>query len=296
MYDEAAEAAGYNIARLGVLRHCFYDNFVIFCRSGLQDARMTCIFNRQKRKQIRGDGPVAKKTETDGKRKKRLWIILLPVLGVFAALFVAAFWIAALLFGGEPQLPVEPLRPEDFKLISKLTARFSNEFLNGKPEESELVLTPGEIASLIRVSDNGALLRMFGGGSGGKTKNYDARFENGRFEILSPVRTGLTWLRGGVIMVDMSVRPEKDGDELTLDISRIKAGSIALPGFLVDRMRRQSLEEARNLEEYRLFDRCVKSLRIDEENNLRIVYRPAELLKLMPPKVQQFQQMMRRGR
>ena len=138
---------------------------------------------------------------------------------------------------------------------------------------------------------------MFGGGSGGgKTKNYDARFENGRFEILSPVRTGLTWLRGGVIMVDMSVRPEKDGDELTLDISRIKAGSIALPGFLVDRMRRQSLEEARNLEEYRLFDRCVKSLRIDEENNLRIVYRPAELLKLMPPKVQQFQQMMRRGR
>ena len=186
------------------------------------------------------------------------------------------------------------LRPEDFKLISKLTARFSNEFLNGKPEESELVLTPGEIASLIRVSDNGALLRMFGGGSGGgKTKNYDARFENGRFEILSPVRT---WLRGGVIMVDMSVRPEKDGDELTLDISRIKAGSIALPGFLVDRMRRQSLEEARNLEEYRLFDRCVKSLRIDEENNLRIVYRPAELLKLMPPKVQQFQQMMRRGR
>ena len=229
--------------------------------------------------------------------KKRLWIILLPVLGVFAALFVAAFWIAALLFGGEPQLPVEPLRPEDFKLISKLTARFSNEFLNGKPEESELVLTPGEIASLIRVSDNGALLRMFGGGSGGgKTKNYDARFENGRFEILSPVRTGLTWLRGGVIMVDMSVRPEKDGDELTLDISRIKAGSITLPGFLVDRMRRQSLEEARNLEEYRLFDRCVKSLRIDEGNNLLIVYRPAELLKLMPSRVQQFQQMMRRGR
>ena len=111
---------------------------------------------------------MAKKTETDGKRKKRLWIILLPVLGVFAALFVAAFWIAALLFGGEPQLPVGPLRPEDFKLISKLTARFSNEFLNGKPEESELVLTPGEIASLIRVSDNGALLRMFGGGSGGR--------------------------------------------------------------------------------------------------------------------------------
>ena len=138
---------------------------------------------------------------------------------------------------------------------------------------------------------------MFGGGSGGgKTKNYDARFENGRFEILSPVRTGLTWLRGGVIMVDLSVRPEKDGDELTLDISRIKAGSITLPGFLVDRMRRQSLEEARNLEEYRLFDRCVKSLRIDEENNLRIVYRPAELLKLMPSRVQQFQQMMRRGR
>lgn len=61
-------------------------------------------------------------------------------------------------------------------------------------------------------------------------------------------------------------------------------------------MRRQSLEEARNLEEYRLFDRCVKSLRVDEENNLRIVYRPAELLKLMPSKVQQFQQMMRRGR
>lgn len=168
---------------------------------------------------------MAKKTETDGKRKKRLWIILLPVFGVLAALFVAAFWIAALLFGGEPQLPVEPLRPEDFKLISKLTARFSNEFLNGKPEESELVLSPGEIASLIRVSDNGALLMMFGGGSGGgKTKNYDARFENGRFEILSPVRTGLTWLRGGVIMVDMSVRPEKDGDELTLDISRIRAG------------------------------------------------------------------------
>lgn len=239
---------------------------------------------------------MAKKTETDGKRKKRLWIILLPVFGVLAALFVAAFWIAALLFGGEPQLPVEPLRPEDFKLISKLTARFSNEFLNGKPEESELVLSPGEIASLIRVSDNGALLMMFGGGSGGgKTKNYDARFENGRFEILSPVRTGLTWLRGGVIMVDMSVRPEKDGDELTLDISRIRAGSITLPGFLVDRMRRQSLEEARNLEEYRLFDRCVKSLRVDEENQSADRLSPGGTAEADALQSAAFQQMMRRG-
>lgn len=144
VYDEAAEAAGYNIARLGVLRHCFYDNFVIFCRSGLQDARMTCIFNRQKRKQIRGTGLWRRKRKRMERGKNGCGSFWLPVLGVFAALFVAAFWIAALLFGGEPQLPVEPLRPEDFKLISKLTARiFKRVPGTGSREESELVLTPG---------------------------------------------------------------------------------------------------------------------------------------------------------
>ena len=38
-------------------------------------------------------------------------------------------------------------------------------------------------------------------------------------------------------MADMSVKPEKDDDKLTLDISRARAGSIPLHGFLVERLR-----------------------------------------------------------
>lgn len=229
---------------------------------------------------------MAKMTESaEKKKKKRWWIVLLSVFGVIAVLSLALFWIAMLLFGGEPQLPIEPLQAEDFQLIRKLTGLFSDEVLNGQQkEESELLFTPKEVSSLIRLSDNGGLLMTFGSGKTGNvetTKNYNVRFENGRFEIFAPLRTKLTWLRGGVIMLDMSVRPEKNGDELLLDISQIKAGSIALPGFLVDRIRRHLLEELQKQKEYQKFGRCVKRIRIDSENNLQIVYSPKELQKLI---------------
>lgn len=215
------------------------------------------------------------------KKKKRrlLWKILIPVLALLLVVVIAALWFAALLFGGVPQLEVEQLQPEDYLLLNKLAGRFSNELLQGRPNESELILTPGEVNSLIRISDNGIDLRALVSGKRGKakTKSHNARYENGRFEILSPVQTKLTWLWGGVIMADMSVRPEKEGDKLTLDISRAKAGSITLPNFIVRRIRENAVEAGRSHKDFRKFNRCVKSIRIDSADNLHIVYYPPEL-------------------
>lgn len=218
----------------------------------------------------------AKKT-----KRKRTWLWI--VGGLLLLVIAVALTVTALLFGGGREFPVDPLRPEDYALVGKLTGRLLIELRTGKPAESELVLTPGEVESVLRLADNGASLGAMPKGSlPGKTKRHSFRYENGRFELVAPVETGAGWLWGGVIVVDTSVRPEKDDDSFTLDISRFKAGSITLPDFIVKRMRKQSLEELRNRKEYRQFDRCVKSIRIDGENNLHLVYRPVELLKLLP--------------
>lgn len=225
------------------------------------------------------------KTEKNAKKRKRLWIVSGVAAGALLLLLGGALLFAAHLFGRGPEFPVEPLRPADYALAGKLTARLLNEIRAGKSGESELALSPAEVASILRIADNGASVQAMlkGGGSGAnKTKPHDVRFENGRFEILVPVQTGLTWLWGGIIMVDLSVRPEKDDDKLSLDISRMRAGSFAVPGFLVEKTRRQSLDGIRDRREYREFDRCVKSVRVDDSGNFRIVYRPAEIDKLLP--------------
>ncbi len=225
---------------------------------------------------------------TEKKQKKKRGFfrkILILTSGLLLVILAAGFWFAWLLFGNVPQFEIDPLQPEDYLLINKLMGRFSRELMSGEgaPEESELVLSPGEVNSLIRIADNGIDLRK--PSASGKTKpgfkNHNARFENGRFEILVPVKTKFTWLRGGVIMADMSVKPEKEGDNLTLDISRARAGSITMPGFLVDRFRENAVTTGRADENYQKFDRCVKSLKIDADHNLHIVYRPRELSRLI---------------
>ena len=133
------------------------------------------------------------------KKKGIFWKILIAALGVLLVVLAAGFWFVSLLFGNVPQLEVDPLQPEDYQLMNKLAGRFANELLsgNGAPEESELVLSPGEVNSLIRITDNGVNLRNLFSGKGEKVlfKNHNARYENGRFEILAPVKTRLTWLR-----------------------------------------------------------------------------------------------------
>ncbi len=218
-------------------------------------------------------------------KQKRKWPWIAG--GIFGGLIllglVAALIVSSLLFGGGREFPIDPLRPEDYALVGKLTGRLLTELRTGRPVESELVLTPKEVDSLLRLADNGVSLgTMPKGAAPGTTKQQNLRYENGRFEIVAPVQTGQEWLWGGVIVVDTSVRPEKEDESFTLDISRVKAGSITLPDFIVERMRKQSLENLRSQKEYQQFDRCVKSIRIDDENNLHVVYRPVELLKLLP--------------
>lgn len=224
-------------------------------------------------------------TKSPKKKKGVFGKILIAVSGVILIILAAGIWLAWLLFGNVPQFEIDPLQPKDRELMAKLMGRFANELLGGEgaPEESELILSPGEVNSLIRIYDNGIDLRsMFSGKSDkARVKNHNVRYENGRFEILAPVQTNLTWLWSGVIMTDMSVKPEKDGDSLTLDISRARAGSITLPGFLVDRFRENAVTSGQANEDYRKFDRCVKSIRIDDDHNLHIVYRPRELRSLV---------------
>ena len=216
-------------------------------------------------------------------KRKWLWIVAGISGGLLLLVLIAALAVAALLFGGGREFPVDPLRPEDYALVGKLTGRLLTELRTGKPADSELVLTPKEVESVLRLADNGVSLgAMPKRATPPKPKWHSFRYENGRFELVAPVETGVDWLWGGIIMVETSVRPEKEDETFTLNVSRFKAGSITLPDFIVKRMRERSLEDFRNRKEYRQFDRCVKSIRIDGEDNLRVVYRPGELVKLLP--------------
>lgn len=225
-------------------------------------------------------------TKKNGTKRKWPRVLACVVGGLILFGLVAMLTVAALLFGRGPEFPVEPLRSEDYALAGKLTARLLAEIRAGRPEESELVLSPADIGSILRIADNGVSIQALAKGAktpgGSRTRAHDVRFENGRFEILVPVETGLTWLWGGVIMIDTSARPEKDEDKLLLDLSRVRAGSLPVPRFLVENTRRQSLDGIKERKEYREFDRCVKSIRVDDDCNLRIVYRPAEIDKLLP--------------
>ena len=111
-------------------------------------------------------------------KQKRKWPWIAG--GIFGGLIllglVAALIVSSLLFGGGREFPIDPLRPEDYALVGKLTGRLLTELRTGRPVESELVLTPKEVDSLLRLADNGVSLgTMPKGAAPGTTKQQIGR-------------------------------------------------------------------------------------------------------------------------
>ncbi|MDR0931979.1 MAG: hypothetical protein LBM70_03040 [Victivallales bacterium] len=205
--------------------------------------------------------------------------LLLVSAGILLLLSLIAFGVAALLFGKASQFQVEPLNAADSLLITKLMSRFANELQQNKASQSELIFNPKEVNSLIRIANNGVdpSKLFFGRIARIKTQPHRIRYENGKFEIIAPVQTKLTWLWGGVIMVEMSVHPRKVGDDLSAGITRVKWGAIKSPDFMLSKINDKAVARLRAHKDFSKFNRCVKSIQIDSDENLHIVYDPPEI-------------------
>ena len=218
--------------------------------------------------------PVKKKSV---KRKAGIgwkgWLLI-----AFAALIGLLLILAALIFSPMRDIPPTPPAVEDAALQSRLLARISGEVIKGKPKESELILTPADVASLIRLSDNGFVLTSgFTASTALPPRYYEVKFANRRFDFVVPVDTGWRILFGGVIRLSMEVEIEKEGDEIDFNFSKFRAGRIPLPTWLVRDIALKELGKHRQDRNFLRFNRPVKSLFCDDDGNLHIVYRPGEL-------------------
>ena len=196
----------------------------------------------------------------------------------FAGILLCLFLVAALLFRPLPELPPVPLTSDDIAFQNELLMRITKEVFQGKPEESELILTPERLDSLLRIADNGfALTSLFLSKPALPPRYYEPALRNGALELTVPVVTPLRWLFGGVIQLAMTVIPEKEGELIDLDFRRFRLGSIPIPTWLVEQIAASELRKRRTTARFRKLDRAVKSLFIDNAGALHILYRPAEL-------------------
>ena len=221
----------------------------------------------------RGAGKGAKKAANGGRMRFLLWF------GAgFAGILLCLILLAALLLSPLPELPSPPLSSDDIDFRNELLMRLTREVFQGKPEESELVLTPEKFDSLLRIADNGfALTSLFFSTSTLPPRYYEPALRNGALELTVPLVTPLRWLFGGVLRLSMTVIPEKEGEWMELDVLRFRAGSIPVPPWLIEQIAASELRKRRMDPQFRKFNRAVKSLYLDKEGALHILYRPAEL-------------------
>lgn len=200
--------------------------------------------------------------------------LLIVVSAVIALLLI----LAGLIFSPLGDIPSSTLTPADAVLQSRLFTRISQEVIKGKPRESELVLSPADIDSLVRLSDNGfALNNWFSSGNSLPPRYYQLKLVNSNFDFTVPVNTNWRILFGGVIRLIIAVEIDKEADDIDISFSKFKIGHIPLPLWLARRIALKQLEKNRHHPNFIAFNRVVKSLFCDEQGNLHIVYRPLEL-------------------
>ncbi len=209
------------------------------------------------------------------RRKSKFYWLL--GLSSFLILVVACLIFgASLVFSPMPEIPPMPLRLEDAPLHGRLIYRLGRELFRGKPVESELILTPEEVAALIRLTDNGFVLTScFIRESGLAPRYYEVKYEERQFKFVVPWDSGWTFLFGGVIRFYVEATIRKEGDEISLTPYKFRAGRVGLPPQWASLYTSYYLESLQEDDLFILFNSAVRSVFDDDNGNLHIIYRPA---------------------
>lgn len=221
-----------------------------------------------------------------GRRRSGRWIRgwFFGVAGGIAA----AVFLAWLLFSPMPEIPVPFPEARDFAVQNRVLGRVVSELWNGRTDDSVIVFSPEETASLLRVAANGVLISgtmRFVGGRGEFVNPYRIEYRDGGFDFTVPVcDTGRRWLFGGALVLRGRAVPAKAEEILTPGLSGVRLGRVPVPGFAADAIVRRFLARQRERREFRIFDAAVREFQIDAENHVVLVYRPAELRRALAGK------------
>lgn len=207
-------------------------------------------------------------------------VLAVLIIGFLAMTLV----LLALLFSPAPKpRPLVP-GPEDFAVQNRIIGRVIREVAQkNPPAESTVVLSPAEFASLLRVADGSFAV---GQAISGKQKTLPPRYYapkliGRQIDLVVPVDTGSGWLFGGWVIAELSVAVEKDEDELDVKILSCRVGKYRLSPEFASEVADNVIEQLRQDPNYQLFDRVVKSVKINDDGNLVITYRPKEALKVL---------------
>ncbi|MGE4564497.1 MAG: hypothetical protein AB7F32_06485 [Victivallaceae bacterium] len=190
----------------------------------------------------------------------------------------------SMLFSRRPNYPVPPLEPADWSFQTKLLLREMPRIMKSKPgETATMTLSPEEVNSVLRFAANrGNLAGLFNPGAkpGGALDGslQKMRYADGEFEIFYAYDTGYPILFGGHIILMVNGKAEvKPGGEVILQPSRVKVGAFPVDNETAVKYARDGLRKAEKSSGWEDFKSIVESMRIDDQGNLVIVYRPHEL-------------------
>jgi len=210
------------------------------------------------------------------------WFLVLCFL-----LLLLILLLVAAVFGRNEKPVAESAKIEDMSVQMRISQRIIKEILAGKPAESTIRLNPAEMAALLRGADttSAIVLTSIGKQNILPERKYLVKFANGKFDILYPLETKYKWLLGGVIWADLSFEPVKDGDSFRLKVYRFKLGYVPLPVKLVERSIDELIKRKQSEADYQRFNRYVKTMKIDDDTNFVVTYRPTEVRNDINPKL-----------
>ena len=213
------------------------------------------------------------------KKGRRCKIVLLAVLLFFIITGGILTVLASMIFSGPKQIPVQPLRAQDFRLQQKMMRRLAKEvFRNPYNVPSQMIFKSNEIKSLFNLVDFGlTAAKIAGKYRGVDLREFEPVFGNGEITAVCPIDTKQSWLFGGILRLKMTFVPVLADKKLQIELKECHLGKLPLPQKQVQKILDQLLVDVQKSKDFIRFSDVVKEIKLNPDGSWAVTYYPAKL-------------------
>lgn len=217
----------------------------------------------------------AEKVSSNKKNKIRIGLFLFVLLP--AILLITVLVLVSLATGEPMSYPLPPLTAEvmrtQLKVFQSIYPEISKEFL---AEQAEIELTESEVADLLIIARHAHALSHAVSPSEINPEAYRIEYQDGKFKLNYSYHYGSMNFNFYAEII-----PNFNSSGISVKPTVFKVCKLRLPRSLLTGNAEAATKKLQNNEDYKKFFKIIVAVEIMQNNNLRIVYRPAQVAELL---------------
>ena len=233
---------------------------------------------------ISAETETAANAATPPVRKRRP--LLLAVAGIVLAVVVILPLLLMLLFSREADFSMVAVGEQDINNATRIANRILGQIMQAGNDRqtAELILTPTEVNSLIKVGSNAKNLRdiLLGRPLDIVKHPWSVVYQDGKFIVRYCADTKQWTPFGSKINFYLQAVPRIEPQTEEIILLQLKAGALRLPAAIVETRLRQELAKQRQKPSYQLLRQIIVSTQITPSGSIIIKYHPGRLRQFIP--------------